>query len=243
MKMLVTRPEPDAEATIERLSALGIEAIAAPLLTRAPIAFNLPNISGFAAMAVTSANALRALEDRSAFDELRHLPVYAVGDRTALEARRLGFAEVYSAEGTLQSLSTMLALAQIKGPLFYPAGKHLSGNLAEILAPHGVMVVTTTVYDMVAEGEISEAALAALSGGQIGAVLLYSRRTAEVFAKLLGDRLETGIKRGLAALCMSENVARPMIEQHFTRVHLADRPDEEAMMALALAFARDQSGP
>lgn len=242
MRMLVTRPEPDAQASIDRLAALGIKAAAAPLLVRATLDFHLPDLSGFVALAVTSTNALRALEEKGVLSALRHLPVYAVGDRTAHEARELGFAEVFSAGGTFERLSTMLALARIEGPVLYPAGKHLSGDLAQALAPHGILVVTATVYDMVAESVFPDAALQALESDGFDAVLVYSRRTAEVFCTLVGQRLSAAKKRDLALLCLSENVARPFVEQHFTRVHLADRPDEEAMMSLALAFAREQSG-
>ena len=42
-------------------------------------------------------------------------------------------------------------------------------------------------------------------------------------------------------LCLSEAVAEPLLAAHFVRVGLADHPSEEAMMALALSFARDQN--
>lgn len=242
MRMLVTRPQPDAQASIERLAALGIEAVAAPLLTRATLDFHLPEISGFAALAITSTNALRALEEKGVHEAIRHLPVYAVGDRTAHEARALGFGTVQSAGGTFERLTTMMALARIEGPVFYPAGRHLSGDLAHALAPHGIMVVTATVYEMVAESHFPDDILAALESGALQAALVYSRRTAEVFCSLVGSKLSAAKKRDLALICLSENVARPLLGNHFTRVHLADRPDEEAMMSLALAFAREQSG-
>ncbi|HWV21812.1 MAG TPA: uroporphyrinogen-III synthase [Devosia sp.] len=242
MRMLVTRPEPDAQASVDRLAALGIEAVAAPLLARTALDFHLPDVSGFAALAVTSANALRALEEKGLLATLRHLPVYAVGDRTAYEARALGFAEVLSAGGTFERLSTMLALARMEGPVLYPAGRHLSDDLAQALAPHGILVVTATVYDMVAESDFPDSTLRALESGGFGAALIYSRRTAEIFCRVVGQRLSAAKKRDLTLLCLSENVAQPLVEEHFTRVHLADRPDEEAMMSLALAFAREQSG-
>ena len=89
--MLVTRPDPDASDTAARLGALGIEGVPCPLLVHETLAVGLPEPKGFAALAVTSANALRALDERGALTRYLELPVYAVGDRTADVARDLGY--------------------------------------------------------------------------------------------------------------------------------------------------------
>lgn len=242
MKMLVTRPHPDAQSSVARLDALGIKAVAAPLMVRRTLHGNLPPAQGFAALAVTSTNALRALADLEALAPFFDVPLFAVGDRTAHEARQLGFATVVAASGTLETLVTAIALARLEGPVFYPAGKHLSGDLAHALAPHGLMVVTKTVYDMVAQPELPASVLGQMEAADIGAVLVYSQRTAEIFcaaAKTLSARA----REKLAFICLSEKVAQPLIEAHFTRVHLCDYPSEDAMMSLALAFARAQTEP
>jgi uroporphyrinogen-III synthase len=241
MRFLVTRPEPDAQATIERLAALDIEGVALPVMTRQTLQTHLPPASGFAALAVTSTNALRALADRGLLDEMRDKPVFAVGDRTAHEARMLGFANVSAAEGTLDTLVTRIALARLEGPVLYPAGKHLSGDLARSLAPHGLMVATIPVYEMVAETSLPAEQLLELEERQFDGALFYSRRTAEIFCNLV--TLPEEVRRTLPVLCLSENVASPLLDNHFSRVLLADHPSEEAMMALALAFAREQTGP
>lgn len=243
MLMLVTRPEPDAQATRERLAALDIDALAAPLMTRQNLPARLPPPNGFAALALTSTNALRALADREALGPFRDTKVFAVGDRTAHEARLLGFTDVVAAEGTLQSLVTAIALARLEGPIFYPAGRHMSGDLAQALAPHGLMVVTVPVYEMVAQSSLPRETASGLKEGAFGAVLVYSRRTAEIFCTLAGPALDGERRRTLPMLCISENVAVPLLESQFSRILLADHPSEEAMMALALAFAREQSGP
>jgi uroporphyrinogen-III synthase len=238
MRMLVTRPEPDAQATLERLLALDIDAMAAPLLTRENLDTHLPGPEGFAAMALSSTNALRALAERDALGPFLDKPVFAVGDRTAHEARMLGFTQVVASAGTLESLVTAIALARLEGPVFYPCGKHLSTDLAHALAPQGLMVATVPVYQMVAATALPVGVF-----DDVGAVLLYSRRTAEIFCALASEVIPLEHRRELALLCLSENVAAPLIEQHFNRVHLADHPSEEAMMALALAFSREQIAP
>lgn len=241
MKMLVTRPEPDAQSTLARLQALDIEAIAAPVMVRETLDASLPPPDGFTAMVLTSANAVRALTDRGVLDHYRHLPVFAVGDRTAREATEAGFARVSSAAGAFQDLVNAMTIARMRGPIFYPTGKHQSADLAKALAPLGVMVATARVYDMVAADALPEAILAGL-GGDIGAVLAYSRRSAEIFAGLAAS-ISREQRRNLAVLCLSEAVAEPLLEARFNRISLADRPDEDAMMSLALAFAREQTGP
>lgn len=243
MRMLITRPEPDAEATRERLAALDIVAEIAPVMTRQTLEANLPPAAGFAGIALTSTNALRALEDMGALEQFRSVPAFAVGDRTAHEARQHGFATVSAADGTLESLATLIALAQLAGPVFYPAGKHLSGDLARALAPHGLMVVTTPVYEMVAETSLPQSISDDLASRRFDAVLCYSRRTAEIFCALTAGIIAPKDRRHLPILCLSESVAQPLLEQHFSRVLLADHPSEDAMMALALAFAREQTGP
>lgn len=230
VRLLVTRPEPDASETAARLRALDIDAVVDPLLFARTLTTTLPPADGFSALAITSANALRALHERGEIPRLQALPVYAVGDRTAAVARDFGFAEVVSAEGNLNDLVALLARAGVGGPVLYPTARQQAGDLAKALAPHGVMVITAAVYEM-SPAERLTAELAACDGA-----LFYSRRTAETFTILApaADRARPGM------LCLSEAVAEPLIAAHFVRVSLADHPSEEAMMALALSFARDQ---
>lgn len=244
MKMLVTRPEPEAGETAARLRALGIEPVICPLLRHETLPTSLPEPQGFAALALTSTGALRALAERGQLARYRAIRVYAVGDRTADAARAVGFAEVRSAGGGLADLADLLAHAGLEGPVFYPAARDQSGDLAKSLAPYGVMVVTARVYEMIAATELPAAILAELAAGGIAAALVYSRRTAQTFLETAATAdLPRAVKTRLGMLCISEQVAAPLVEARFVRIALADHPSEDGMMALALAFARDQNGP
>lgn len=231
VRLLVTRPEPDASETAARLRALDIDAVVDPLLIARTLTTTMPAHDGFAALAITSANALRALRERGEIERLQPLPVYTVGDRSAAVARAMGFAQVVSAEGNAGDLIALLANAGVDGPVLYPTARQHAGDLAKALAPHGVMVITAAVYEMNPAVALT-ANLATVDGA-----LFYSRRTAETFARLApadAHRARPGM------LCLSAAVAEPLIAAHFVRVSLADHPSEEAMMALALSFARDQ---
>lgn len=231
VKLLVTRPEPDASETAARLRALDIEAVVEPLLFAQTLPTTLPASEGFAALVITSANALRALNERGEIARLQALPVYTVGDKSAAVARDMGFPDVTSAAGDARDLVALLARAGIGGPVLYPTARHQAADLAKALATHGVMVITVAIYEMHPAPQL-DADIDGFDGA-----LFYSRRTAETFTRLVPpatDRARPGM------LCLSEAVAEPLIAAHFVRVSLADHPSEEAMMALALSFARDK---
>lgn len=239
--MLVTRPEPEAGETAGRLAALDIETEILPLLERKTLFGSLPEAAGFAAMALSSANALAALDERGVIENFHGLKVFAVGHKTAETAWKHGFADVVSADGALGDLAELLIHAGLQGPVFYPAARDQSGDLAKSLAPHGVMVVTARVYEMNDVEALDEDIVARLASGAFGAVLFYSRRTAAAFVKRAAPKVSREVATRLGMLCLSEAVAEPLVAARFVRVGLADYPSEEGMMGLCLSFARDQN--
>jgi uroporphyrinogen-III synthase len=99
MAILVTRPQPDNEATGASLRARGFEVLLAPMLRFEPLALPDEPAADYAAVIVTSANALRAVEPQLGEYGLLGLPLFAVGERTAAAARQAGFGTVISADG------------------------------------------------------------------------------------------------------------------------------------------------
>ena len=171
MAVLVTRPHPDNEATARALRERGFEVVLAPMLRFEQVPLDEALEADLAGVIVTSANALRAVEGELA--ELVALPLFAVGNHTADEARRLGFTRVISAEGDAVKLRQRVR-KEFKGKeaakLLYLAGADLSRDIAGELGADGFEVITRTTYRMVA-----------LSG--------FSRETCEAFAANRSDEL------------------------------------------------------
>ena len=86
--IVVLRPEPGASETAARARQLGLDAIAIPLFRVEPLDWTVPDPSALDGLLLTSANAVRHSGRR--LEELRGLPVYAVGQATAAAARRAG---------------------------------------------------------------------------------------------------------------------------------------------------------
>jgi uroporphyrinogen-III synthase len=230
MAVLVTRPHPDNEVTARSLRERGFEVVLAPMLRfeALPLADDID--TDFAAVIVTSANALRAVEAQ--LEGFLKLPLFAVGEHTASEARRLGFGQVISAEGDAGKLRDLLrkSLKSKKAKrLLYLAGNDLSRDLAGALGERGFEVVTRTTYRMVALSSLSRQTRDAFAANEVEAVLHYSQRSARAF--LEAARAE-GVEISALAVpqcCISANVAAVLREAGALQVLAAASPDENAL--------------
>ncbi len=219
MIVLVTRPEPDNRATASRLSALGHEALLAPMLRFEPAVFEGVAADAFSGAIVTSANALRAVAGHPSLTKLK---LFAVGERTASVARANGFQNVEAAGGNAEALHQLVVArwqaAPGKAPLLYLAGEDLTADMKALLAQDGIPVETRTVYRMVAKDEFPADVVETLRNGLVGAVLHYSRRSASAFvaaarragieARALGTASGLHVRRRCRRIEVSRSGAR-----------------------------------
>jgi len=243
MRLIVTRPEPDDMRTGRALIRLGHEAILSPMLdivldAKAPIPER-----PYQAVLVTSGNAVRALAARAVRPVAVETPLLAVGDQTALEAKRAGFA-ARSAGGALDDLVQLVerGLRPEAGPLLYAAGEERSGDLAARLAEQGFDVETAVVYRAEARRELANVAKDALNAGAVDGILFYSRRSAAAFALALRGAGLAPLDAGVTCFCISDGVAATLAGVAKGRVVVAERPDQLALFALVEAEAAARQG-
>lgn len=234
MAVLVTRPQPDNEATLAALQARGIDALSAPVLRFEPLPFHDDTDVAYDAVILTSANALRAID--LAGSRLLPLSLFAVGAHTAEAARGAGFDKVLTAKGDAAALRD-LVLAQIKAgelkpaaTLLYLAGADLSQDIAGQLGESGLTVVTHTSYRMAPVASFPSEIGDAFMANRITAVLHYSRRSARAF---LDAARAGGFEISALALpqcCISPSVAAVLRDAGAAQVVVAARPDETALL-------------
>src|SRR5262245_47502885 len=108
MHLLVTRPEQQGQRTTAVLRARGHRVTHGPMLRI--VANAQVDLDGgpYAAIAVTSANAIDAIADHPEKSALLNVPVLAVGERTAEAARNAGFTHVVSADGDVARLADVV---------------------------------------------------------------------------------------------------------------------------------------
>jgi uroporphyrinogen-III synthase len=227
MRIVVTRPQADGKRTATVLEALGHEVLVAPLMRIEPVAVALAGT--WSAIVITSANAPQA-----AAPELKSLPVFAVGPRTAEAARQAGFAVVSAANGNTKDLVRLIAArsAGAKAPLLYLAGEDRAGDLVAELATQGIRAQMKIVYRAVAE-PFPTVLAAALDAGDVDVVLHFSRRSAELFIQGAKASGVAGPAEDVRHLCLSAQVAEPLAGA--SRIAIAPRPEETALIALLRA--------
>jgi uroporphyrinogen-III synthase len=233
VRLLVTRPQPDAERTAAALRAAGHVVACAALLRIEPVPDPDLGPGPWSGLVLTSANALPALAAHPRRAALLALPVFAVGRRTAAAARAAGFAAVTAAGGNVQELVRHLrATPAGRAPLLYLAGEDRSRDLAADLAADGVTVATVVVYRAVKLEQFPPALIAAFAAGTIDGVLHFSRRSAQAYLDCA--RAATMQDRALAIthFCVSPQVAEPLLAAGAMRVRIAARPEEAALIEL-----------
>ena len=226
MRVLVTRPQADAERTARELAARGHEAVLAPVLRIAPT--DQPPPGGpFDAIILTSANAVPALASLGAGAE--GLPIFAVGERTAVAAEGWG-GEVRAADGDAVSLAGLVArTAPPYARLLHIAGLNRKPEPEATLSERGFAVVTWAAYEAIAAERLPDAGLHALGEGRLAA-LHYSRRSAGIVLDLVKKAGLTARFLHIPHVCLSADTAAPL-QAAGARVLTAARPDETSLLA------------
>jgi uroporphyrinogen-III synthase len=226
MRILVTRSPEDAERTAARLTALGHEALTAPVTRIVPTGDPAPN-GAHDAFIVTSSHSVDAL---SSMDKGRL--AFVVGERTADVVRGAGFTSIVVGEGDAVSLSRLIREALPSGQtLLHVTGRHHKDEPAASLTAAGYRVLTWEAYEAKAVDRLPDEAAGALRSGKIGAALHYSRRSADLLIRLAGEAGLASALEVCSHLCLSEDVAAAF-DGMKTPLLVAREPSEDALLGL-----------
>lgn len=225
MRVLVTRPRGQAEATAELLRQRGYEPLVDSVLTIESVPLPPIDPAGLAALAVTSANAVPSLPA-----PLRGLPVFCVGQRTAAALRRAGWDVTAVACGDGASLARTIAAELPPGRVLHPGGEDRAPGLSDGLVQAGFMLDHAVTYRAVPVTSLPEATRRALEADRLDVVLLMSPRTARVWCGLV---TLAGLARRathLLAGCLSPAVADAAACLPWREVRIAMSRDHQALV-------------
>jgi uroporphyrinogen-III synthase len=229
-RVLVTRSEPGASETAQRLADAGFAPIVEPLFA---IEALHPKLPPYDALAFTSANGVRAF---ARLDPSRDRPVFCVGGRTAHEALELGFTRVMSAEGDVGDLGTLIGEKLAQGArLLHTGNEESRGDLSAILASRGIQATFVPTFRATPLAKPGPRLAAHLRGEPaFDAVLIHSARAAAILSQFTAGAPNPAL---LDVASISAEAARPLV--HLARrLQTAARPNEAALFN-SLGLLRD----
>lgn len=229
-RVIVTRAEPGAAETVERLKTLGLEPIRSPVLTLSARDEPLPDLSAFSGLIFTSANGVRFFAEAS---ELRALPVWCVGPATASEAVREGFSPVHQSSGDAHDLAHFIAhhwTAETPKQLLHIANAAARGVVREVLGAEGFDVTFVPLYAASPASSLAPEAIAAITSGARVTCLIHSAKGADALAGL-AKSLDLSNTRFVA---ISAQAAAPLDTLDTGGVSAASHPDEDHLLDLLL---------
>lgn len=229
--ILVTRPIDEAGTTAEKLKAVGHHVIVSPAIRVEPVSFEIPDENR--SIIVTSKNSVR-LGLANVGNKTR--PIFAVGDKTAQEARDLGFTNVTTGPGTARQLVPLLLECGVSEKRKYThlCGTTLSYNISDVLTSEGLDAENTVTYHTRAARELNPEVQEALDGGKIDIALFYSPRTATIFEETVAEYGRSDWLSTMDALCLSSRVADNLLGPWRGKKY-AVMPTEKAMFSLLKA--------
>ena len=223
----VTRAEPAIYTTAARLTAMGYEVLAAPVIATRALDFTEPPPA--AALAFTSAAAVLAFDGASYHD----LPVFTVGDATAKAALGQGYRQVESADGDVRDLAALLRKRAPPGPILNPCARETAGDLAGEL---GDRLIQWQVYETVPQGRLAEDAqnrlLREAATGRLVGLTCQSPSAGRAVSALLAGADFLQLRAALVVFAASKACAATFDPEEFFEIHISRFPREDALLKL-----------
>lgn len=223
-RIAITRAEPEARVTAERVRERGGVPIIAPLLTIEPRPFDA-NLGSAQALLFTSINGVVAFAGATA---IRDVAVITVGNATADAAMKAGFRNVRTANGDVGALAEVAGkvLDPKGGKVIHVSGMHTAGDLVGALRRAGFEAEHRIAFEAVQAKQLPNV----LVTEDIDVMLFHSARAAEAYFLERSPRAAERI-----AVCLGPRIAEVAQKILWKRLIVAPAPREDAILDAAFA--------
>lgn len=250
VRVLITRPEPGATRTADRVRSLGHEPVLLPL-TR-----TVGRQGGFlrletreaGAFAATSGAAIRHWREAGIAQNRLGLPLYAVGTATGEAATQAGFSAVHPGSADAAALASKIVADYRAGrlsvtqsrPLVYLAGATRKKDFEAGLAAASVPFETVEIYEIEKISHSTDFLTDTFVNESVDAVLFYSAMAASRFFDAMSGGKFDKTLNNIYYICMGPSVLAAIPEPFTARSAVAEQPDEPSLLALLGRIERDK---
>lgn len=211
---LITRPIAEAEAFAAQLKELGVATMLCPLseVVWTPPQ-KLPELKKMDALIATSANGLNGIQHANMPKTIFNKKLYAVGEATKVQAQKLGWTDIKTADGDSVSLITLLQTQEPKNAsLLYLTGNPRTRDLTAALPNHRITLLE--LYEAKPATTLTSTTQTALKEQTLTSISFFSSAAARTFVRLAPNFNLTTTR----ALCLSQNIGKELAPLNFSAI-------------------------
>ncbi len=229
MHIIITRPIEDSLLLIERLKKQGHMVTHLPIIKIQELKTEKINFQNYKAVIFTSSNAIKFL-NVDKFDS--KIKCYCVGKMTELRARKAGFINTYSSEGTVDSLIELIirSFDNKSGKLLYLSSEFISKNLDIDLSNAGFTVDRVSNYTTLPAEEIDKNTIDFLKKKTPDAIFVYSAKSAKNLFNLINKYSLLNVVTQSNLMCISEKVLLVLKQIKWKKVFVFSPGEEEFLL-------------
>ena len=228
MHIVITRPKEDSLYLIENLIKLGHAVTHLPVIKIEKLETKKINLQNYQAAVFTSSNAIKFMNIEKFNSKIK---CFCVGRSTELTAKKAGFLNTFSSEGTVDSLIELIirTLDNKSEKLLYLSSEFVSKDLDKDLTNAGYSVDRILNYTSLPVQEIDKKTLNFFEKNPPDAIFIYSSKSAKNLFNLINKYSLLNVVTQSNLMCISEKVLL-VLKQIKWKKEFIFRPGEEEFL-------------
>jgi uroporphyrinogen-III synthase len=227
--IIITRPKEDSLYLIDNLIHLGHSVTHLPVIKIKKLETKKINLQNYKAIIFTSSNAIRYMNIEK-FDS--KIKCFCVGSSTELTAKRAGFINTFSSEGTVDSLIELIirTLDHKAGKLLYLSSEFISKDLDRDLIKAGYAVDRISNYTSLPVEQIDEITLNSIKKNPPDVFFIYSSKSAKNLFNLINKYSLLNVVTNSNLMCISEKVLLLLKQIKWKKEFIFNPGEEEFLL-------------
>ena len=229
MHIVITRPKEDSLHLIENLIKLGHVVTHLPVIKIEKLETKKINLQNYQAVIFTSSNAIRFMNIERFNSKIK---CFCVGKSTELMAKQAGFINIYTSEGTVDSLIELVVrtLDSKSGKLLYLSSEFISKDLDKDLIKSGYLVDRISNYTSLSVETIDKKILNFFEKKPPDVFFIYSSKSAQNLFNLINKYSLLNVVTQSNLMCISEKVLLVLKKIKWKKVFVFNPGEEEFLL-------------
>ena len=229
MHIVITRPKEDSLQLIKKMEKAGHIVTHLPVIKIQKLKTEEINLENYEAVIFTSSNAVKFMNIKKFNLKIK---CFCVGAATELNAKKAGFINTYSSEGTVDSLIELIkrTLDPKSGKLLYLSSEFISKDLDTDLIKAGYSVNRISNYTSLPVEKIDESILNFIKKNPPDVFFIYSVKSAKNLFNLINKYSLLNVVTHSNLMCISEKVLLVLKQIKWKKVFVFNPGEEDFLL-------------